>query len=479
MLRTRLGPTHCFFHRQLSTLLTKDPKQIKPHDLTHPSINHEDEKGRIKLVNAIANSSNPDKSELYTHLIPTFGTYFKLAQAGIADENLLRHFININPGRVLSTFELLDKHQIPKTSHGFKSDVLKKIVSEYNKNEDNTIDRILEYLNKHFENIEEERFKELFATLLHRRDVSQLDSFISNVSIDNNVLLKEVFENYGDPLAKFVLMRSFERWVKDPDSIKPWIYAIILDILNFRSGQVIPIYEKAGLKMDIDNLNEKVIRYVTESKMDVKAENLVLRKVLVEVLGISQNNLGEALKVFQKYETFAKYGISNVQIAMVKAISYQAIKQDKEIFKTMAETMIPPDLTIQLLQILIILKSYFNPNDGLALYNDYVNGVSGVVKDGSSQKGLLTQSIILGFLMKNDREFAFLLFNKAVENGIIVDETEIATTKKLFKIYGDCFVEDENWDTAAREKMVEQVLSYVESIGALQVKLLASIEGGV
>lgn len=164
---------------------------------------------------------------------------------------------------------------------------------------------------------------------------------------------------------------------------------------------------------------------------------------------------------------------------MVKAISYQAIKQDKEIFKTMAETMIPPDLTIQLLQILITLKSYFNPNEGLALYNDYIGAVSAVVKDGSSQKGLLTQSIILGFLMNNDREFASLLFDKAIENRIITDQLEIATIKKSLKMYSDCFVEDENWDAGAREKMKDEILSYIESIGALQVKLLASIEGGL
>ncbi|KAI5964923.1 hypothetical protein CANMA_003433 [Candida margitis] len=479
MLRTGVSRARSCFHRQLSTLLTKDPNRITPPDVTHPSINRDDEDGRTKLVSAIANSTNPDKSELYTLLIPTFGPYFQLAKSGIADENLLRHFIKINPGRVLDTFDLLDKHQIPNTSDEFKRDVLKKLVSEYNKNEELTIDRVIGYLNQHFDSIEELHFQELFATLLQRRDVTQMDSFISNVGVDTNLLLKELFENFDDPLAKFALMRSFQCWFKEPESIKPWIYAVILDILNFRSQQFLVIYDKAGCKLNIDELNDKVIKYIIESKIDVKAENLVLRKELIEVLGIAQNNLGEALKQFQKYESYCKYGISNVQVAMVKAISYQAIKQDKEIFKTMAETMIPPDLTIQLLQVLIILKSYFNPNDGLTLYNDYVNGVSGVVKDGSSQKGLLTQSAILGFLMNNDREFAFLLFDKAVENGIIVDESEIATTKKLFKAYSDCFVEDENWDTSARLKMKDVVLNYVENIGALQVKLLASIEEGM
>jgi len=46
-------------------------------------------------------------------------------------------------------------------------------------------------------------------------------------------------------------------------------------------------------------------------------------------------------------------------------------------------------------------------------------------------------------------------------------------------MYSDCFVEDENWDAGAREKMKDEILSYIESIGALQVKLLASIEGGL
>ena len=479
MLRITIQPTRRSFHRQLSTLLARDPKSIQLHDLTHPSINHEDENGRIKLVNAIANSSNPNKLELYTQLVPTFGTYFKLAPLGITDENLLRHFVNINPGRVLDTFELLEKHPFSETSDEFKKDVLKKLVQEYNNNEDFLIDRVVKYLNEHFKSVEEEQFSELFKILLLRQDASQMDSLVSGTIIDKDILLKQVFANYNDPLAKFALLRSFQQWFKKPESIKPWIYAVILDILNFQSAQAASMYAKAGLKLDLDELNEKVINYIIESKIDIQLDNLVLRKVLVEVLGIPQNNLGEALKVFQKYESFAKYGISNVQISMVKAISYQAIKQDKEIFKTMAETMIPPDITIQLLQILIILKSYFNPDEGLALYNDYINQVSGAVKEGKSQRGLLTKSAILGFLMNNDREFAFLLFDKAIESGILVDEVEIASIKKLFKMYSDCFVEDEDWDGAARNKMKENMLNYIEGIGALQVKLLASIEGGI
>ncbi|CAD1813037.1 hypothetical protein FOB58_004754 [Candida parapsilosis] len=479
MLKSLLKPSGSCFHRQLSTLLAKDAKNIKVHDLTHPSVNHDDQEGRIKLVNAIASSSNPNKSELYTQLIPTFGTYFKLAQGDISDEDLLRHLININPGRVLDTFDLLEKHHITKTSDAFKKDVLSKLVKEYTSDVDYSVDRLLEYLNKHFESIEESHFKELFATLLHRQDISQLDLFIANVNINRDTLLKEVFANYTDPLAKFALVRSFERWFKEPESIEPWIYAVILDLLNFQSKQVVPTHHKAGIELDIGQLNQRIINYINGSRIDLQDKNLVLRKMLVETWGISQNDIGEALQVFQKYETFAKYGISNVQISMVKAISYQAIKQDKEIFKTMAETMIPPDLTIQLLQILITLKSYFNPNEGLALYNDYIGAVSAVVKDGSSQKGLLTQSIILGFLMNNDREFASLLFDKAIENRIITDQLEIATIKKSLKMYSDCFVEDENWDAGAREKMKDEILSYIESIGALQVKLLASIEGGL
>lgn len=81
--------------------------------------------------------------------------------------------------------------------------------------------------------------------------------------------------------------------------------------------------------------------------------------------------------------------------------------------------------------------------------------------------------------MNNDREFASLLFDKAIENRIITDQLEIATIKKSLKMYSDCFVEDENWDAGAREKMKDEILSYIESIGALQVKLLASIEGGL
>ena len=109
-------------------------------------------------------------------------------------------------------------------------------------------------------------------------------------------------------------------------------------------------------------------------------------------------------------------------------------------------------------------NSEFNIDKSLEVYNDYIQNVSRSVNEhsGRSPSGLLTESLMLCNLYHNDREFAYLLFDKAVANGILSDELEIATVKKLFKVYGDSFVED-NWD-AAKPILKRYILDSIRSL---------------
>lgn len=65
-------------------------------------------------------------------------------------------------------------------------------------------------------------------------------------------------------------------------------------------------------------------------------------------------------------------------------------------------------------------------------------------------------------LYDNDREFAQLLYEKAIQNKMLIDEAEIALIKKVFKKYGESFQENDTWKQA-RPRFTEVVLEMIKS----------------
>ncbi|GEQ67091.1 hypothetical protein JCM33374_g754 [Metschnikowia sp. JCM 33374] len=171
---------------------------------------------------------------------------------------------------------------------------------------------------------------------------------------------------------------------------------------------------------------------------------------LIETHGIDNDDVDSALRKFHEYQSHEKFGLELVQAKVVKAFCYQTFKAHKETFLKIAETLINPDgLAVSTVAQLILAHSRFSSEKSLAIYNDYINLVSRDVNEvtGRSPTGVLTEALMVASLYDNDREFAQLLYEKAVINGFVSDEHEIALMKKVFKVYGDAFVEDD-WKVA-------------------------------
>jgi len=66
-------------------------------------------------------------------------------------------------------------------------------------------------------------------------------------------------------------------------------------------------------------------------------------------------------------------------------------------------------------------------------------------------------------LYDNDRNFATLVFDKAIENGIISDEMETSQIKKVFKVYGEAFNDHEDWENA-KPIFKKYVLNYIKNL---------------
>ncbi|ODV78525.1 uncharacterized protein CANTADRAFT_26586 [Suhomyces tanzawaensis NRRL Y-17324] len=133
---------------------------------------------------------------------------------------------------------------------------------------------------------------------------------------------------------------------------------------------------------------------------------------------------------------------------------------------TIGKTILPAEeISIKALQLLIVANSHFNVETALEVYNDYIQKVPKSLNEHTkrSGSGLITEALILGNLYDNDRSFATLILEKAVENGVVSDEYEIAQIKKLYKAYGASFVEDDDWQKA-KPIFKQFVLDYMRAL---------------
>ncbi|KAI5965914.1 uncharacterized protein KGF55_001278 [Candida pseudojiufengensis] len=494
-----LSSKNIFCKRQISNLLDQDVNKLSLSDLTHELSKEEVqdkpkyEKDKVKLINLIVNSSNKDKLEFLEHLIPNFSTFFKYINEYPKIENdlLLNHFIQLNPERVVTNPEILKNHASlsnSKENSETKKQILHKLISNFINQEDSSndfssIEFILEFMNKYgvYDGIEFNLANDLFKKLIKNGDVSELNHFLTGSNLNQDLMFNVLRSNLKDndktidsPLIKFSYIQYFKKIFRtNPDSIGDSDYTIALYIINNDTDPSTG-NKKQNFNQNVEELSEAITHYINDSTIDLKSENLPLRKLIIENYGIIQKDTEELLLKYHEYESKAKYGIDNVMFSIVKSYAYLAILKNSEIDKKIADTLLPSTITVQLLQILVILRSYFNVDDGLKSYNHYVPELSSKVNEsGNSQKGLLTRSIILGFLANNDKNFAWLLFEKAIENKMIDNESEIASIKKLFKQYSDCFsIENEQWNNEAELKMKNIVLEYVKNIGQMDFKLL-------
>lgn len=203
------------------------------------------------------------------------------------------------------------------------------------------------------------------------------------------------------------------------------------------------------------SLADSILLYIRTNNLDLdkSAESLLIRIKLMEVNGMDRNDIQEALAKFHDYQSHEKFGIELVQHKLIAAFCYKAVEQHNEHYLKIAHTLMTmEDIPIKVLLVLILARSEFDDESALELYNEYINlvpkNINSVTKRSGS--GLLTEAMMLGSLYNKDREFALLLFEMAQKNNIVSDEYEATILKKLFKVYGDAFAED-NWEIAHAE----------------------------
>lgn len=482
--------TPYFQIRNSSTVFNTLKESLNPQVIEQALSNRTFTEGELQDLHKILKTdvSSEIANEVLRHGLPQdFSLYFTLSKLGKShqwNDVALLSLIESNPGRVASLLELANKHSNGPISRAVGQAVLRKLLygekvelrdGEFVLSEEN-IRKAIEILNKlGMVNSNEEYLATIF------------DFFVSNSATASLSLLE--LEGFAEWLNyKLTLVSEQAAFLQiakvvfdsDPQLLSKEALSKVLAFSanmttfeqDLRASKVLANlgFTRAQLDRNVEQLQlfgEKVLTYITQEKLDLDKkdpESLLLRMQLMTTYGIDLNNIQKALEKFHHYQSHEKFGLELVQSKLVQAFCYQSFNHFDETFYRIAEALIVPDeLPVSTICQLILASSQFDGERSLKIYNDYIGQVSRNLNPDTNRSaaGKLTQAMMIASVYENDREFAQLLFEKAVINNMVHEE-EIPALKNVFKVYGEAFEED-SWEKA-KPRILKYVLANIKSM---------------
>ncbi|CCE82763.1 Piso0_002507 [Millerozyma farinosa CBS 7064] len=446
----------------------------------HPKL---DDADKTKSINELV--SNGIRSD--------FSLYYKVKDLNHTwNEAAIIKLIDSNPGRVLSSFDLLKQFEKHIKSSEVYEKVLEKLlfgeISEIKEGEASLdCDKISKIL-KISERIDLISDKHVIAELILKLEAANAlcvfqwipvnavsaASVLETLEIDELAFLKvfkALFGNNQDILTKRIAIRVLESvYESDKSSVSNSnqkelkTYRDLLETMKIEESVARP-YEALSFD-DINSMTLELLDNIEALKIDSgdDIESLKIRINIIKCKGIFLKDIKAALKRYHYYSTHEKLGFQDVSDAIIHAFYYNAAVEGSQELAGIAQALSPGELTIRLVQSSMLSLGALDANKALKIYNDYINEVSKDVKasNGRSSAGLLTESLAMVYLYHQDREFANLMMDKARENGLIQHESDIQKIKSLFKFYGDVVSLEDN--EAKKRVLKSYLLEYLKSL---------------
>lgn len=433
----------------------------------------------VKLVNELSHLLENPRHHIMNEILCSalahdFSLYYHVPENHQWSKKAIKSLILANPGRAMSTWELLEKHNVNPDDEILEVLVERALFGERYEQEEDAVQFSGMHIFKAielFNSIKEPSIlvvNLLLDTLVDQNALCAL----KYARVDRQILKEKLTSPEMPPLAylriSLVLMDdpsifSIEAlsklllscYKKDTPSFQE---ALASDAASCKQLQ--KYFDDTMDTLDPQALLEKVIRYIEDTKLDSSkdAESLLLRLELVRAYGIYMNDIQAALRKFHHYQTHDKFGLEFVQLNLQQAFCYQAVSQGNQHHLKVAETLTNPNhIAVTSLTHLILGRAAFDIDTSLELYNDYIQNVSKKVNSvtNRSPAGQLTEALMLAYLYNNDREFAHVILDGAVALKTVSDEHEIVKLRALFKVYGDAW-KDDTWESA--QPVLKQVV---------------------
>lgn len=406
-----------------------------------------------------------------------FSLYFtasKLKNFKWTSDSLLA-LLSANPGRVYSTFELFEKHGDGLEDKSIVSIVAQRLLKgekvEKADNDDfdsrkDSISKALMLLEKESSKSEPEDVTILLDILSRFNLISALSLFpnvlelitrnMENIKLNHIKFMRLFNISYRNDLSPYsnkVMADLIDNCNKlDPeevdsdDSLEEKYFHAFLDAIKHFPKAEVDFVHLDSKKMS--ELKKQILEHIVKSGSDVAIalDSIYLRLKLIETYGMYEDDMAYALQLFDNYRTKSKFGFEFVQNKMAQSFFYQAFKNKNDSYLAVAESLIDPEMVpISLIQSQMIAYSGVSDEKPLEIFNNYIQEVSNTINvhSGRSPAGLLTEALMLSYICRNDREFALLVYEKAVQSGTLKDKVEATQVKKTLRVYGDAFVDDD------------------------------------
>lgn len=434
-------------YQSIASVLSRlqSSQSVTRDEIRHAFQNEAPSDDHLKSLHQVLQSA-PEQNlvnEILRHGLPhDFSLYFTVSRA-LADHqwdsNSLLALVENNPGRAFSLEHLIQKHGQNSVSREIKKALATKLLLG-ERSEEGDYRPSLEHIEK------------ALALVADSDDVAAINKLLP-------VILEHMVESGATSLLDLVEIPGLNEWLQgqllEASGDK---FSVLMRCLYGKCPEELPKLQVAkwlrhlGKGLNLELLAE-VVAHTENQKLDkdpIDAELLLLRIQLMESIGIDLGDVEKALRVFHDYQSHHKFGIEFVQAALVKVFCYQGFKENNPTSLKVAETLLNPEgLAVSTVAQIILAHGRFSSEQSLEVYNKYIRNVSKAINEqtGRSPTGVLTEAMMVASLYDNDREFAQLLFEKARANDIISNEHEVAQMKKVFKVFGDAFVED-SWAVA-------------------------------
>ncbi|CCD26775.1 Mrx12p NDAI_0I02060 [Naumovozyma dairenensis CBS 421] len=203
----------------------------------------------------------------------------------------------------------------------------------------------------------------------------------------------------------------------------------------------------------IDTLNEL-------ARTNLDTTDIHLAKNILRSIGVFRGDMTSFFQFYRLYISKFPDHSSDLTFETFLALSYQSYKTSNTTLAEYAEAFIgnctEPDLHAKMLIVLILTKSKFNIDDSLDIYNKNIQSLSKEKNEAAnlSSSDLVTESLILAYLSKQDVDFARVIFDGAVGEKVVEGLTAVRRIKNILSEYGEA-VTKEDFESVMEDKILK------------------------
>lgn len=407
----------------------------------------------------------------------------------------IKQIIKNNPGRVESSWELFTKY---KTSVENIPDELIEVVLEKIINFDNA-EKIDGKKNLTFQDLARCLYLIDHLSSSHVLSSKLVESILT-YTIDNGIpnvfafLLKhkiplKFFDKYIDEMTPCQIFELYSFYpIDDVVADLPILHKCVA-ILG--KNETIPLTEeekettkKLEEEVDIvklqchDNWNldipkeeahktedafKNLFVEIQKRKLDIKDFGLAL--TLLRVTGVFKGDISLFFELYHEYLLKFERSEDSLMFEAFLTLCCQGYKSDNSKMLQYAEAFIKDgtgaELQSKTLSVLIVANAKTNIDLSLEIYNSNIAKAQREKNDSTdlSDSDILTESLILAFLSKDDPDFARVIFDGALGEKVISGPTAAKKIKKLFAQYGEAVEAKESIQV-----MQSRIECYMENI---------------